>query len=132
MKILPNKIITRHSQLILQIVGFLFILNDSLLAQEKDQYEKYKIVLRMKLRIDVNPLNYMDEPKSAVMNSVDYSSIAYMDLVDLSASEKAINLRGSEIEKGAKEFSKIKYNQKMPTKKYPNIRYNYFSSSMED
>jgi hypothetical protein len=86
----------------------------------------------MKLRIDVNPLNYMDEPKSAVMNSVDYSSIAYMDLVDLSASEKAINLRGSEIEKGAKEFSKIKYNQKMPTKKYPNIRYNYFSSSMED
>ena len=32
--------------------------------------DNYKIALRMKLRMEANPILYMDEPKSALLNNV--------------------------------------------------------------
>jgi hypothetical protein len=123
---------TRKSLFTLKLIRLMigiYFLGGVVFNQEKDQKEKYKIVLRIKLRTDVNPLIYMDEPKSGIMHRVNKSSRTYVDLVDKNASQKMLFWQENEIKDGANIFSKIKYDRKIYQKKKRKVQYNYFSSS---
>lgn len=123
---------TRKSLFILKLIRFMigiFFFIGIAYTQEKDQKEIYKIVLRIKLRTDVNPLIYMDEPKSGIMRIVNKSSKTYVDLVERKASQKMLFWQENKIKDGADTFSKTKYDQKIHQKKKSKVQYNYFSSS---
>ena len=117
------------SKLFLHLIVALYLLSTLGIAQDKEEAEKYKIVLRMKLRMVIDPLLYLDEPKSAIMNKVHLSSVEYLDSVEANASKKKLYLQEKKMKREALEFSRIEYNRKIPVRKTPNIIYNYFSSS---
>ena len=88
--------------------------------------DNYKIALRMKLRMEVNPILYMDEPKSAHLNSAFEACKDYI-ILDESGSKGVLNSKMFKITNDVKSFYETKYYQPIIKKKPPNIRYHYFS-----
>jgi len=88
--------------------------------------ENYKIALRMKLRMESNPILYMDEPKSALLNKAYQSCNEYI-LLDEYGAKKVLKNKMTKITNDIKSFSKIKYEKPIKKKKPSNIRYHYFS-----
>ena len=88
--------------------------------------ENYKIALRMKLKLDADPLLYMDEPKSAHLNTVHYESKYYVVLDEL-GEKKQLQTKVNQITEAAIRYNQTKYDQIIPVKIKVNVRYNYFS-----
>ena len=88
--------------------------------------ENYKIALRMKLKLDADPLLYMDEPKSAHLNTVHHESKYYVVLDEL-GEKKQLQTKVNEITEAAIRYNQTKYDQIIPVKVKVNVRYNYFS-----
>ena len=100
-------------------------------TQEVNSMEAYKTVLRMKLNMDINPVFYLDEHQSGQMNKVHQSCVEYLDLYEAKAPRQQLRTQAIIINQGAIKFSNIKYDQAIPTKVKKNIRYNYFSSTLD-
>ena len=88
--------------------------------------ENYKIALRMKLKLDADPLLYMDEPKSAHLNTVHHESKYYV-LLDELGEKKQLQTKVNQITEAAIKYNQTKYDQIIPVKIKVNVRYNYFS-----
>ena len=88
--------------------------------------ENYKIALRMKLKLDMDPLLYMDEPKSAHLNTVHHESKYYVVLDEL-GKKKQLQTKVNQITEAAIRYNQTKYDQTIPVKIKVNVRYNYFS-----
>ena len=88
--------------------------------------ENYKIALRMKLKLDADPLLYMDEPKSAHLNTVHHESKYYVVLDEL-GEKKQLQTKVNQITEAAIRYNQTKYDQTIPVKIKVNVRYNYFS-----
>tara|TARA_Y100000758_G_scaffold141094_1_gene100066 strand:+ start:1386 stop:1757 length:372 start_codon:yes stop_codon:yes gene_type:complete len=88
--------------------------------------ENYKIALRMKLKLDADPLLYMDEPKSAHLNTVHHESKYYVVLDEL-GEKKQLQTKVNQITEAAIRYNQTKYDQIIPVKIKVNVRYNYFS-----
>ena len=88
--------------------------------------ENYKIALRMKLKLDADPLLYMDEPKSAHLNTVHHESKYYVVLDEL-GEKKQLQTKVNQIKEAAIRYNQTKYDQIIPAKIKVNVRYNYFS-----
>ena len=88
--------------------------------------ENYKIALRMKLKLDADPLLYMDEPKSAHLNTVHQESKYYVVLDEL-GKKKQLQTKVNQIKEAAIRYNQTKYDQIIPVKIKVNVRYNYFS-----
>ncbi len=88
--------------------------------------ENYKIALRMKLKLDADPLLYMDEPKSAHLNTVHHESKYYVVLDEL-GEKKQLQTKVNQITEAAIRYNQTKYDQIIPAKIKVNVRYNYFS-----
>ena len=88
--------------------------------------ENYKIALRMKLKLDADPLLYMDEPKSAHLNTVHHESKYYVVLDEL-GKKKQLQTKVNQITEAAIRYNQTKYDQIIPAKIKVNVRYNYFS-----
>ena len=88
--------------------------------------ENYKIALRMKLKLDADPLLYMDEPKSAHLNTVHHESKYYVVLDEL-GKKKQLQTKVNQIKEAAIRYNQTKYDQIIPVKIKVNVRYNYFS-----
>ncbi len=88
--------------------------------------ENYKIALRMKLKLDADPLLYMDEPKSAHLNTVHHESKYYVVLDEL-GKKKQLQTKVNQIKEAAIRYNQTKYDQIIPAKIKVNVRYNYFS-----
>ena len=88
--------------------------------------ENYKIALRMKLKLDADPLLYMDEPKSAHLNTVHHESKYYVVLDEL-GKKKQLQTKVNQITEAAIRYNQTKYDQIIPIKIKVNVRYNYFS-----
>ena len=88
--------------------------------------DNYKIALRMKLRMEVNPILYMDEPKSAHLNNAFEACKDYI-ILDESGEKGGLNRKMIKITNDVKSFSETKYYQPIIKKNPPNIRYHYFS-----
>ena len=88
--------------------------------------ENYKIALRMKLKLDADPLLYMDEPKSAHLNTVHHESKHYVVLDEL-GEKKQLQTKVNQIKEAVIRYKKTKYDQIIPVKIKVNVRYNYFS-----
>jgi len=103
----------------------------SVFCQIKDSSsENYKIALRMKLRMDANPILYMNEPKSALLNNI-YDNCNDYILLDENGYDKVLNRKMIQINNDVKSFSETKYYQPVKKKKPSNIRYHYFSLKSE-
>ena len=100
-------------------------------TQDVNSTEAYKTVLRVKLNMDINPVFYLDEPQSAQMNKVHQSCVEYLDLYEDKVPRQQLRTQAIIINQGAIKFSNIKYDQAIPTKVKKNIRYNYFSSTLD-
>ena len=106
--------------IILFFTGFLY-------GQVKiEPNENYKIALRMKLKLDMDPLLYMDEPKSAHLNTVHHESKYYVVLDEL-GEKKQLQTKVNQITEAAIRYNQTKYDQIIPVKIKVNVRYNYFS-----
>ena len=112
------------------IVSFILIFQFGF-SQDVNSTEAYKTVLRMKLNMDINPVFYLDEPQSAQMNKVHQSCVEYLDLYEARVPRQQLRTQAIIINQGAIKFSNIKYDQAIPTKIKKNIRYNYFSSTLD-
>jgi len=88
--------------------------------------ENYKIALRMKLRMEANPLLYMDEPKSALLINV-YESCKEYILLHEDGAKKVLKNKMTIITNDIRSFSETKYAKPIRKKKPSNIRYHYFS-----
>lgn len=113
---------------IVRFVSVLFLLSGLISAQKVEPDDSYKTVLRMKLNMDMEPMLYLDEPKSAQLNKVFQANIEFLDLADQKVGKPLLYSQGKIIKKEAQKFSKIKYDRTIPVKIKENIRYNYFSS----
>ncbi len=127
-KMKHHKTVLQSQCLIVQFVSVLVLISGLISAQKAEPNIEYKTVLRMKLNMDVNPMLYLDEPKSAQMNQVHQSCVNYLDLADRKAADKKLFVQAQIIKKGAEKFSDINYDREIPVKIKRNIRYNYFSS----
>ena len=106
--------------IILFFTGFLY-------GQVKiEPNENYKIALRMKLKLDADPLLYMDEPKSAHLNTVHYESKYYVVLDEL-GEKKQLQTKVNQITAAVIRYNRTKYDQIIPVKIKVNVQYNYFS-----
>jgi len=113
-------LINKYSLIILFLMSVVF-------CQSNDKsIENYKIALRMKLRMESNPILYMDEPKSALLNKAYQSCNEYI-LLDKYGAKKVLKNKMTKITNDIKSFSKIKYEKPIRKKKPSNIRYHYFS-----
>ena len=113
-------LINKYSLIILFLMSVVF-------CQSNDKsIENYKIALRMKLRMESNPILYMDEPKSALLNKAYQSCNEYI-LLDEYGGKKVLKNKMTKITNDIKSFSKIKYEKPIRKKKPSNIRYHYFS-----
>lgn len=113
-------LINKYSLIILFLMSIVF-------CQSNDKsIENYKIALRMKLRMESNPILYMDEPKSALLNKAYQSCNEYI-LLDEYGAKKVLKNKMTKITNDIKSFSKIKYEKPIRKKKPSNIRYHYFS-----
>ena len=88
--------------------------------------ENYKIALRMKLKLDMDPLLYMDEPKSAHLNTVHHESKYYVVLDEL-GEKKQLQTKVNQIKEAVIRYKQTKYDQIIPVKVQSHVRYNYFS-----
>ena len=88
--------------------------------------ENYKIALRMKLKLDADPLLYMDEPKSAHLNTVHHESKYYVVLDEL-GEKKQLQTKVNQITAAVIRYNRTKYDQIIPVKIKVNVQYNYFS-----
>mgnify|MGYP006992698201 FL=1 len=88
--------------------------------------ENYKIALRMKLKLDADPLLYMDEPKSAHLNTVHHASKYYVVLDEL-GKKKQLQTKVNQIKEAVIRYKQTKYDQIIPVKVQSHVRYNYFS-----
>ena len=113
-------LINKYSLIILFLMSVVF-------CQSNDKsIENYKIALRMKLRMESNPILYMDEPKSALLNKAYQSCNEYI-LLDEYGGKKVLKNKMTKITNDIKSFSKIKYEKPIRKKEPSNIRYHYFS-----
>ncbi|MBC8346685.1 MAG: hypothetical protein H8E56_10545 [Candidatus Marinimicrobia bacterium] len=86
----------------------------------------------MKLKMDDDPILYLDELKSAQMNVLHQSCEKYLFMDNQMTSNEKLNLQAGMIKEEAYYLSKIEYNRKLPVKIKQNIRYNYFSSMLDN
>ena len=108
-------------------ICIILFLTGCLYGQVKiEPHENYKIALRMKLKLDADPLLYMDEPKSAHLNTVHHESKYYVVLDEL-GEKKQLQTKVNQITEAAIRYNQTKYDQILPVKIKVNVRYNYFS-----
>ena len=113
--------------LIRERICIIFFFAGCLFGQVKiEPNENYKIALRMKLKLDADPLLYMDEPKSAHLNTVHHESKYYVVLDEL-GKKKQLQTKVNQIKVAAIRYNQTKYDQIIPVKIKVNVRYNYFS-----
>jgi len=113
------------------IIKFLFLYSTLsfgvLLGQSIEQSkENYKTAVRMKLKIDDNPLFYMNEPKSAQLSKVFNECEMYIFL-DENGYKRQLNKKLVDITNEVKTYTNTSYRPKTSNKIRSNVRYNYFS-----
>ena len=113
------------------IIKFLFLYGTLsfgvLLGQSIEQSkENYKTAVRMKLKIDDNPLFYMNEPKSAQLSKVFNECETYIFL-DENGYKRQLNKKLVDITNEVKTYTNTSYRPKASNKIRSNVRYNYFS-----
>ena len=113
--------------------AILFILLiGAMVGQNLQMKENYKAAVRIKLRLDDNPLLYMNEPKSAHLNIAYEESRGFIVFYETRQIHQ-LQSKMNGIDQAAKRYGQTQYDQTIPTpKKRPNIRYNYFSTGLSD
>lgn len=112
----------------IQYLFILIILGGSIYGQSLQQQKDYKAAVRIKLRLDDNPLLYMDEPTSAHLNTAHDESVGFIVFYE-NRQLKKLQTKMNRLDAAAKRYHQTKYNQTLPKRKQPHIRYNYFSVS---
>ena len=103
------------------------LLLSAMVGQNHKITENYKAAVRIKLHLDDNPLLYMDEPKSAYLNTAHKECrglIIYYETRQFYGFQSKMNA----LDRAATRYKQTRYNQVSPKQKESNIRYNYFST----
>lgn len=103
------------------------LLLGAMVGQDHDVTENYKAAVRIKLRLDDNPLLYMDEPKSAHLNTAHKESRGFIEFYEARQRHR-LQSKMNGLDRAAKRYEQTRYNQALPKQKESNIRYHYFST----